>query len=194
MYGEITCLTQSTGECFASNNYFAKLYEVSKETISRWISNLKKQGYIDIKITYKKNSKTIDKRIITLLTKKSIGYCENNQYPIDEKVKDNNTSINNTSINTYEEVSALWNQFAIKHSKSKIIKLSSTRKKKIDQRDKDFKDLLVCVKIGLEKASNSDFLLNSDFFSFDWLFMNDNNLLKILEDKYTNKNEEWGGF
>ena len=71
MYGEITCLTQSTGECWAGNKYFADLYDVSKETISRWVSKLKKHGYIDVKAIRNKD-KTIDKRIITLLTKRSI--------------------------------------------------------------------------------------------------------------------------
>lgn len=98
LYGEITCLTQSTGECFASNEYFAKLYNVSKETVSRWVSNLKKCGYVDVVIKYKEDGKTIDKRIITLLTKRSTPYCEKDQYPIDKKIKDNNTRDNNTSI------------------------------------------------------------------------------------------------
>ena len=34
LYGEITSLATKTGECWASNNYFADLYEVEPETIT----------------------------------------------------------------------------------------------------------------------------------------------------------------
>ncbi len=120
LYGEITALCNDNGVCWAGNEYFANLYEVSKETISRWISQLKKKGYIYIKIFYKSETKEIDKRIISLvkfdnqypidenvntycqnnqsnilLTKTSIPYLQNNQEGIDKNVKENITSINN---------------------------------------------------------------------------------------------------
>ena len=52
LYGEITCLTQSTGKCFASNAYFAELYGVSKTSISVWINNLIKKGYLKSVLIY----------------------------------------------------------------------------------------------------------------------------------------------
>ena len=76
LYGEITSLCNNEGFCWASNEYLAKLYKTSKETISRWVSKLKAKGYIRVKLFYKKDSKEIDKRIITIT----------NQYPIDENV------------------------------------------------------------------------------------------------------------
>jgi len=140
LYGEITCLTHSTGVCYASNDYFANLYGVSKETISRWVSNLKKCGYIDVTITYKNDGKTIDKRVITLLTKKSIPYCEKNQYPIDEKVKDNNTSINNTSNNIYSDT--LFSDIPLNTKKEKKKSFAKKRKEKptIDEVIEYFKE------------------------------------------------------
>ena len=92
LYGEITALSNKTGYCFASNNYFAKLYGVSKNTVSRWIADLKSLGFITIEIE-RDSKKQITKRII--------GIVKNVDTPIDEKVKGNTTSINTTSNNIY---------------------------------------------------------------------------------------------
>lgn len=48
LYGEISALTNKDGYCWASNKYFAELYEVHKDTISEWVSILKKYGYIEV--------------------------------------------------------------------------------------------------------------------------------------------------
>ena len=66
LYSEITSLTSKTGECWASNEYFASIYELSIRSITRMIANLKKYGYINIVMIRKENSKEIEKRIITL--------------------------------------------------------------------------------------------------------------------------------
>lgn len=39
MYGEIMALSNKEGDCYAKNKYFTDLYNVSKSTISRWISH-----------------------------------------------------------------------------------------------------------------------------------------------------------
>ena len=90
LYGEITALSNKLGYCFASNTYFADLYSVSKNTVSRWLSDLKKLGFINIMIERDKNNQ---------ITKRIIGIVKNVDTPIDEKVKVNNTSINTTSNN-----------------------------------------------------------------------------------------------
>ena len=95
LYGEITCLTNENGFCFANNKYFAELYEKSKVTISKWISELVLNGYVSTSYTYKEGSKEIDKRYISILKG---GVKENLKGGIKENFKDNNTSINNTSI------------------------------------------------------------------------------------------------
>ena len=87
LYSEITALCNEKGICWAGNEYFANLYGVSKETISRWISQLNKKGYIYITFFYKKDSKEIDKRIISLVNIENQGgideivkgYCQKNQ-------------------------------------------------------------------------------------------------------------------
>ncbi|MBW3518325.1 helix-turn-helix domain-containing protein [Flavobacterium sp. NKUCC04_CG] len=101
LYGEITALAQREGFCWAGNEYFANLYKVSNETISRWVSQLCAYGYIDVEIFKNDGNKrriAIDKKVKTycqkdqeVLTKKSIA--------IDKKVN-SNIRIINTSNNT----------------------------------------------------------------------------------------------
>tara|TARA_R100001510_G_C7607646_1_gene172188 strand:+ start:35 stop:628 length:594 start_codon:yes stop_codon:yes gene_type:complete len=88
LYGEITALSGKLGYCYATNNYFAELYNVSKNTISSWISDLKNLGFITVNI--ERNAK---KQII----KRCIGITKKMDSSIHKKMKGNNTSNNNTS-------------------------------------------------------------------------------------------------
>lgn len=97
LYGEITALTNEKGYCWATNNYFAELYDVSKVSISKWINQLADKGYINTEIIYKEGTKEILNRYITII---QYPVKENFNTPIKEKFKDNNTLINNTSNNT----------------------------------------------------------------------------------------------
>ncbi len=100
LYGEITALCNEKGYCWATNDYFAKLYNVSKKSISNWISTLAKKGYIYSEIQYKEGSKEILNRYIKLFGEP----MEKNFYtPMEEKVKDNNTLKNNTINNTLKK-------------------------------------------------------------------------------------------
>lgn len=105
LFAEITSLSNKYGYCTATNSYFARLYEVVKETISRRISNLTKYGYLKIETV--KDGKQIKQRKMYPLTQSSIPIdvkintpIDNSvNTPIDANVKENNTSINTTSIN-----------------------------------------------------------------------------------------------
>ena len=135
LYGELTALCSEKGYCWASNRYFAELYEVSIETISRYIAKLKEFGYI--RITYDSSKKDNDRRIYitdipienielttetkaepeeedttTPLTKTSNTLDENIKPPLtktsntlDENIKHNNTC-NNTCNNTESDARA----------------------------------------------------------------------------------------
>lgn len=46
LYGEISALIGAEGYCHASNQYFAKLYGMAEDTITRLISKLEGAGYI----------------------------------------------------------------------------------------------------------------------------------------------------
>ena len=65
LFAEITSLQQKSGVCWASNNYFAKLYDVDPSTVSKWVNALEKRGYI--KINYIKEGKQIKQRRIELI-------------------------------------------------------------------------------------------------------------------------------
>ena len=100
MYAEITVLANTTGECYATNKYFAELYDVSVETVSRWIANLAKHKFINRRIKYREGSKQIEKRFISLShpIDEKINTPHDNKVmtPIDEKVKGNTTSFNSS--------------------------------------------------------------------------------------------------
>ena len=75
LYAEITALSNKYGYCSASNNYFAKLYEVSKRTISTRINNLKKLNYLKIELEL--NGKEVKKRKMYPMTHTSIPIEDN---------------------------------------------------------------------------------------------------------------------
>lgn len=98
LYGEITALCDEKGYCWATNEYFANLYGVSKTTISLLIKNLIEKGYINSQIIYKEGTKEILYRYLSIVNDP---IKENLNTPIKENLKDNNTYINNTINNTY---------------------------------------------------------------------------------------------
>lgn len=46
MYAEITALSNQYGYCFANNEYFMGLYDVTDRTVRNWIKALEDKGYI----------------------------------------------------------------------------------------------------------------------------------------------------
>ena len=53
LYSEITALTNEKGYCWASNNYFADLYNVTPQAISKWIKILEQKNYLSIKYIHR---------------------------------------------------------------------------------------------------------------------------------------------
>ena len=101
MYSELTALSNKNGYCNATNSYFAELYEVSKNTVSLWIGDLEKAGYIKTKLIYEAGTKNIKERRIYIanpITKNDDTYHEKEVDPITKNREDNNTSINNTRL------------------------------------------------------------------------------------------------
>lgn len=102
LYGEITALCNDKGYCWASNQYFAELYKVSKTSISLWIKDLIHGGYITTELVYKEGSKEILHRYLRIVNDPT---QQKLNTPIEEKLKDNNTSFNNTINNTKDILS-----------------------------------------------------------------------------------------
>ena len=63
LFSELTILCDKEGFCWATNAYFADLYGVDKITVSRWISQLKKRGYIFFE-DVNKNDNTLNNIVI----------------------------------------------------------------------------------------------------------------------------------
>ena len=123
LFGEISALMDAKGFCWASNKYFAELYDVAVETVSRWITHLVKKGYVKSKIIYAEDGKTvlqrklwavlpildecedpIDEKIKGIDEKIKTPIDEKIKTPIDEKVKENVTSNELTRVNNKENI------------------------------------------------------------------------------------------
>lgn len=98
LYGEITALSSKEGYCFATNNYFAKLYNVTKNTISLWVSQLHKAGFISVELIKKGEQ----------ITERRIGITK----------KDDRASINNNDLNSIKII----NTNNISNRKEKFLK------------------------------------------------------------------------
>lgn len=109
LYGEITALCNEKGYCWATNQYFAELYNVSDRTIKNWISQLTDKGYIQRSVKYREGTKEIEQRKLFIGRENNFttsgNYVpdprENNlTIPSENNFPVNNTSINNTFNNT----------------------------------------------------------------------------------------------
>ena len=166
-----------------------KALDLKEDTIYRHLKTLKELGFIEYEKDHKKDLIKLTELGKSLFINSEI----NPNYYVGNKSENNseiNPTYNNTNNNTYsadyDKFSNLWNEFATKANKTKIAKLTDSRKKKIALRLKEYKNLLEIFKFVLTKSESSQFLLNSNFYTFDWLFENDTNILKVYEGKYDN--------
>ena len=217
MFSEITALSNKHGYCSASNTYFANLYKVEKNTVSLWINNLKKFGYISVFLEYKDNSKQVLKRKIyvnntyqlnnghpitkkmdTLSDKKEGPYQLNNGYPVHQKMEDNNTSNNNinknnTSNNKGDEASWKqliideWNSLDDNIPKLQALNPSTNRYRLIQARINQYG--LEEVLKAIKSIGQSDFLkgYKTDFRVTFDWFIKPNNFVKVMEGNYVDK-------
>ena len=122
LYGEITALCNEKGYCWATNDYFSKLYSVSKRTISTWIKSLCNAGYISAEFVLDNSSQKVKMRCLKVeanfdahLMKTSIPSRKKVPAPHEENFAENNT-INNISSSQIFEQSKI-NDNGIKNKK-----------------------------------------------------------------------------
>lgn len=135
LFAEITSLSNKYGYCTASNNYFAKLYQVVKETISRRISKLQSLGYLKVELV--KQGNEVKQRKIYPMTQSSIPIDAEINTPIDAKVKENNTRFNNTRINRDRD--DVTNSFKYISNNLEMIQ-SPLKAQQLEETINDFKD------------------------------------------------------
>lgn len=100
----IISLCKQKGYCWATNDYFARQFNVSKQTISKSISSLSKKDYIDLE--YDESEKNNSKRKIKLsgvLTKNITSIKENINTSINKNLNQYN-KYNNKKKNIINEI------------------------------------------------------------------------------------------
>lgn len=101
----ISSFCANKGYTYASNEWFAKRFDVDEVTISRRLKKLGNKGYITMKYD-RKGAKVVKRYIyVPRLTKVLTSDLQKCQDTVNKNVKENNTSINNTSINKHPEYS-----------------------------------------------------------------------------------------
>lgn len=114
LYGEITALSNKKGVCWATNKYFADLYNVSEVSVSKWVSQLIDEALIRTQTNHD------GKREIYLIgvKEKFKGVQRKVKGGVKEKFKPynnnihNNNNINNNNSATFKKVSD-FNDFYI---------------------------------------------------------------------------------
>lgn len=91
----IIYLSKDKGYCFATNNYFSDILNVTVVSISRIMNSLKKKKYIKINMNYKSNSKEIENRQIIPSNEVINRYYQNCKIPINTNDKDIKRNIKN---------------------------------------------------------------------------------------------------
>ncbi len=163
LYTELTALTNKEGYCWATNKYFAELYNVTPETVSVWISSLALEGHIRTELFSTKTGrgrkihlKEITKRLLKENHKR---HLKENPSHINN-TRDNNTSANKLSKDNIEtEVSN--NTIFGSTSSKKIIsywnKLEGVPRVKTAKRTKTIKG----IEVFLKQIKNKSFLRNN---------------------------------
>lgn len=64
IFGELHTMANTYQHVFISNAGLAERFGISKRTVSRYISELEKVGYISTEITFKEGTKEIERREI----------------------------------------------------------------------------------------------------------------------------------
>lgn len=184
MYGELTALSNFYGYSYATNNYFAKLYNVHKNTVSTWINTLKSKGYIRVEVIRNENKEIVQRKIYinTPYQQKDLeGYQQKDLDPINEKIEGNSTRTNTTSINTIsafdnaQDISLIENQFEEWWNlyNKKLDKKTAMTKFKTVRKEYDFESIMNGTKEYLKTITDKQYQKHPKTFLNNKSFNND---------------------
>lgn len=166
----ISSLTAKTGECFASNKYFAELFNCTEVSISQKIAKLIKFDYIIA--DYEKRGAEIIKRKLRL--KKFLTDDLKSFYPtIKKDFKDKNISIKNNNI-YIQEFEEFWKYYPKQRAGSKSKAYTSFCRAIKEKRITIERLLVVVKKYATSKEVEKGFAkgcaawLNDDRFNQDY--------------------------
>lgn len=121
LFSEITALTNKTGECWASNSYFAKLYGVSETWVSLSIKKLIDCGYLESRISKEEGNR----RYLTLFNYSYIA--------IQLELNSSLTTVNDPYLTTVKENNIKVN--SKKNNKSNSVEYAPIFSKKFSKRE-----------------------------------------------------------
>lgn len=101
LYGEISALIGAGGFCYASNQYFSRIYGMSVDTISRLLKKLEDNGYIKREIEKDRSGQVVRRKVYLCASVPQIQPpdfftdtpLQNNREGICEKDGETNTSV-----------------------------------------------------------------------------------------------------
>lgn len=85
----------------------------------------------------------------------------------------------------YNAIVDMYHKICVSYPR--IMKLSDERKKKIKCRYEEMKGDLTILETVFRKMQESDFMKSGSWASFDWVFKNSQNWMKVYEGNYDNK-------
>lgn len=126
LYGDIRGLSFETGFCKSSNEWLAKCYDVDDKTISSWISQLVKAGFIKSVILRNYERKLIP--LVKIIQEIKIDGVEDNATGVSEKAvstppqkPDNNSIIYNNINNTADAMQPIGDKNDSKNEEIKFL-------------------------------------------------------------------------
>jgi hypothetical protein len=194
-------LANEDGECWPSNNYLAKVCNISIRQVRTLVHRLVDEGHLDIvdpggegpahtrKLRVKPTSPLLDNKEEVQRTKgevqRQIRGKPTSPNPIRDPSIDPLEDICPSGTNIYDGVTTSWNAFARLHGLSPIRSLTTKRRQGVRLRHKHIWPVLDEV---YRKIAASDFLKGSSGWriDFDFLWCHPDNYIKILEGKYDN--------
>ena len=117
LYALITALSNKEGYCYASNKYLGEKLGVDPVTVSRWITDLRRNNYVFVDIMRNEKKEIICRRIFP----NDVPYILKNQEGIDERVKDNNIIDNNINTHTVSKEKFNENVFLYDYEYKKLL-------------------------------------------------------------------------